>query len=106
MTPCQKDPLNWHGGMRFGMGNVLLDAMEALEKNKRLQRITVPILTIQGGKDTLVDPEGSLFLHHNVGSVDKKFLFYKDAFHNLYCELEDVKSTAIKETYTWIEKYS
>jgi len=102
----QDDPLNWHGGMRLGMGNALLKAMEALEKDKCLEKITAPLLSFQGGQDKIVSPEGVEFLHDNIGSVEKKKLIYDDAYHNLYCELEDIKSTVIKETCTWIEQYS
>lgn len=100
----QEDPLNWHGGMRFAMGNTLLKAMEALEKDKCLEKITAPLLIIQGGQDKIVSPEGAPFLHDNVGSTDKKLLVIDGAYHNLFCELEDVKTTVIKETCDWIEK--
>ena len=36
----------------------------------------------------------------------KKLLMYDDAYHNMYCELEDVREIVIKETFNWIEKYS
>ena len=102
----QEDPLNWHGGMRLGMGNALLKAMEVLETDKCLERITIPLLIIQGGADRICCPEVVKFLNENIGSVDKKMLIYDNAFHNLFCELEDVKTPVIKETCTWIEEHS
>ena len=80
--------------------------MDALETTQCLKTITAPLLVLQGGQDKIIMPEGAPFVHDNVGSVHKKLLIYEDAYHNLYCELEDIKATAIKETRSWIEQYS
>jgi len=101
-----EDTLGWHGGMKLGLVIILLKAIDGLEQNECLKTITAPLLVLQGGQDKSVFPEGATFVHDNVGSVNKKLLWYEDALHNLYCELEDVKAEAIKETCSWIEQYS
>ena len=101
-----EDPLGWHGGMKLGLANVLLNAIEIFEKTECLKTITAPLLVLQGGQDKIVLPEGAPFVHDNVGSVNKKLVVYEGAYHNLYCELEDVKAASIKETCSWIEQYS
>ena len=98
--------LGWHGGTKLGLANALLKAMDPLETTECLKTITAQLLVLQGGQDRIVLPEGAPFVHDNVGSVHKKLLVYEDAYHNLYCELEDVKAASIKETCSWIEQYS
>jgi len=101
-----EDPLCWHGGFKAQHSNMLIKATDVLAKENCLKKITAPLLIMQGGQDKLVCPDGATFCHDNVGSVDKKLLCYEDAFHNLFVELEDVKTTVIKETCTWIEQHS
>ena len=101
-----EDPLCWHGGFKAQHSNMLIKATDILAKENCLKKITAPLLIMQGGQDKLVCPDGAPFLHDNVGSADKKLLSYQDAFHNLFVELEDVKTTVIKETCTWIEQHS
>ena len=106
MKRVVEDQLGWHGGMKLGLANVLMKALKTLKKPECLKKITAPLLVLQGGQDEIVWPEGASFIHDNVASVSKKLLVYEEAYHNLYCELEDVKSSAIKETCNWIDKYS
>jgi alpha-beta hydrolase superfamily lysophospholipase len=101
-----EDPLCWHGGFKAQHSNMLIKATDVLAKENCLKKITAPLLIMQGGQDKLVCPDGAPFLHDNVGSVDKKLLMYEDAFHNLFVELEDVKTTVIKETCSWIDQHS
>ena len=101
----KEDTLGWHGGMKLGLANVLMKALKTLKKPECLKKITAPLLVLQGGQDEIVWPEGASFIHDNVASVSKKLLVYEEAYHNLYCELEDVKSAAIKETCNWIDQH-
>ena len=100
------DPLCWHGGIKLGLANVLFKALDDLEKNECLKKITTPILVLQGSQDRIILPAGAPFLHENVGSAHKKLLMYDEAYHNMYCELEDIKEAVIKETCDWIGQYS
>ena len=96
------DPLNWHGGFRALHSNVLLQSTDALADGTALKKITTPALVIQGQLDKLVYPPGAQFFHDNVGSTDKKLVIHEQGFHNLYVELEDVKSLALKDTRDWL----
>ena len=92
--------------LKSGLANVLFKALDDLEKNECLKTITAPLLVLQGSKDRIILPAGAPFLHENVGSTHKKLLTYEDAYHNMYCELDDIKETVIKETCCWIKQYS
>ena len=96
------DPLNWNGGFRTMHSHVLFQATEALTDGTVLKRIETPVILFQGGKDRLVLPYGAQFYHDNVGSTDKKLVYFAEAFHNLYVELDDVKELTISETCQWI----
>ena len=96
------DPLNWHGGFRAQLINVLLQSTDGLADGTALKKITTPALVIQGQLDKLVYPPGAQFFHDNVGSTDKKLVIHEQGFHNLYVELEDVKNLALKDTRDWL----
>ena len=96
------DPLNWHGGFRALLINVLLQSTDGLADGTALKKITTPSLVIQGQLDKLVYPPGAQFFHDNVGSTDKKLVIHEQGFHNLYVELEDVKNLALKDTRDWL----
>ena len=96
------DPLNWHGGFRALLINVLLQSTDGLADGTALKKITTPALVIQGQLDKLVYPPGAQFFHDNVGSTDKKLVIHEQGFHNLYVELEDVKNLALKDTRDWL----
>ena len=96
------DPLNWHGGFRALLINVLLQSTDGLANGTTLKKITTPSLVIQGQLDKLVYPPGAQFFHDNVGSTDKKLVIHEQGFHNLYVELEDVKNLALKDTRDWL----
>ena len=96
------DPLNWHGGFRALLINVLLQSTDGLADGTALKKITTPSLVIQGQLDKLVYPPGAQFFHDNVGSTDKKLVIHEQGFHNLYVELDDVKSLALKDTRDWL----
>ena len=96
------DPLNWQGGFRALLINVLLQSTDGLADGTALKKITTPSLVIQGQLDKLVYPPGAQFFHDNVGSTDKKLVIHEQGFHNLYVELEDVKNLALKDTRDWL----
>ncbi len=101
----EEDPLCWHGGFRTLLSYVLIKSVDDLKDGVLLKKISKPVLVFQGGQDKLVNPEGATFLNENVSSVDKKLVTYPEAFHNLFVELDDVKTAVIKETCDWITSH-
>ena len=97
----KKDTLRWHGGPKARMGWLLLQSCEVAQNN--MPDITVPLLVLQGENDKLVDPMGAKILYENASSKDKEYKGYPEAFHQLFVELEDVKSDVHKKTLEWME---
>lgn len=65
-------------------------------------KITLPILLLHGGKDSLTAPEGSIFLHEHVGSDEKMLKIYPELFHEIFNEPE--KDAVLTDMTDWIER--
>ena len=62
----------------------MLGAMERV--GAEANRITLPVLILQGGADRLVDPSGAQMLYENVASSDKNLIVYEGFFHEVFNE--------------------
>ena len=98
----KKDHLRWHAGPKARTGWLLLESCKTLENN--LSGISIPLLILQGGEDKLVDPMGAKIIHDKSRSTDKEYKIYPEAFHNLFVELDDVKSDVQMKTLQWMGK--
>ncbi len=76
------DPLVSTGKLTARLGEQLLGACLNLEKAAK--RIQIPLYILQGGSDTLVDPDGARKFHGAVASVDKDLIVYPDRFHEIF----------------------
>ena len=94
------DKLRWHGGTKAGTGWMLIQGCETAQNN--LSTLTIPLLVLQGEMDKLVVPEGAQMIIDNASSVDKEYVLYPKAFHQLLIELADVKSNVQKRTLEWL----
>lgn len=65
------DPLNWHGGIKAGWANAMLDAMDKIQI--RSSTIKTPFLVAHGDADQIVKIDSSRFLHENSPSGEKTF---------------------------------
>jgi acylglycerol lipase len=66
-------------------------------------RITLPILLIQGGSDKLVDPAGAQMLFERVGSTDKTLKIYEGLYHEIFNEPE--RDQVLGDMETWMESH-
>lgn len=64
-------------------------------------KITLPLLLLHGGKDSLTAPEGSVFLHDQVSSDEKMLKIYPELFHEIFNEPE--KDAVLTDMTNWIE---
>jgi len=78
------DRLVCRGKMTARLGAEMLGAMERV--GAEANRITLPVLILQGGADRLVDPSGAQMLYENVASSDKKLIVYEGFFHEVFNE--------------------
>ena len=80
------DPLVCRGKMTARLGAEMIGAMERV--GAEANRITLPVLILQGGADRLVDPSGARMLYEKVASSDKKLIVYEGFFHEVFNEPE------------------
>lgn len=82
----RSDPLVFTGKTTARLAAEMLKAMQRV--NAEAEKITLPILIIQGGADQLVDPAGARILFERVGSADKKVIIYDGFYHEVFNEPE------------------
>lgn len=70
MEAYDNDELNYHGGMRVSFGVQLMGAVARIEKE--IPSISWPFLLLHGDADRLCDIRGSMTMHQDSPSTDKK----------------------------------
>jgi acylglycerol lipase len=95
------DPLVYRGKMTARLGAEMLAAMERIRDTA--DRITLPILILQGGSDRLVDPSGARMLYDKVASPDKKLIVYQGYYHEVFNEPEH--DQVLADVDAWLERH-
>jgi acylglycerol lipase len=96
-----EDPLVHTGKTTARLAAEILGAMQRI--SEEANRITLPILLIQGGADKLVDPEGARMLFDTVGSSDKTLKIYEGLYHEIMNEPE--REQVLNDMEQWLEKH-
>ncbi len=94
-----QDPLVYHGKTPARLGAELLKAMQRVTGS--LERITLPLLIVQGGADRLVSPSGAQMLYERVGSPDKTLRVYPELYHEVFNEPE--RAQVLNDVAQWLE---
>ena len=94
------DPLVSRGKMTARLGAELLGAMVRI--GVEANRITLPLLILQGGADRLVDPSGAQLLHERVSSLDKKLIVYEGFYHEVFNEPQHGR--VLSDVEQWLEE--
>lgn len=94
----EKDPFNYHGGMRNRTGWELLKAMSFIQR--RLGRVLTPFLVMHGDQDRIADAEGSKRLYERAACEDKQIRIFEGAYHELFFDLTE--SEALDLTTQWL----
>jgi len=97
----ENDPLVYSGKMTFGLAVSMGKAMRKLQTTAK--NITLPVLIVQGGKDTLINPEGAEKLLSWLGSKDKTLTVYPESYHEVLNEPE--KFELLEELKEKIEEW-
>lgn len=95
------DPLVYNGKTTARLACELLKAMQ--RASAEAAGIILPVLIVQGGADTVVDPDGANMLHDTVGSADKTLKVYDGLFHEIHNEPEHPQVLA--DISTWLEEH-
>ena len=93
------DPLVFRGKMTARLGAELLRAMARI--GNEANRITLPLLILQGGADRLVDPSGAQMLYEKVASLDKKLIVYEGFYHEVFNEPQHDR--VLSDVEHWLE---
>lgn len=95
------DPLVHRGKLTARLGAELIGAME--RARAEANRITLPILILQGGADCLVDPSGARTLYEKITSSDKKLIVYEGFFHEVFNEPQHDR--VLTDVELWLEEH-
>ncbi len=95
------DPLVHRGKMTARLAAEMLQAMRTI--TDQADRVTLPILIVQGSADKLVDPAGARMLYDAVSSVDKTIKIYDGLYHEVFNEPEHDK--VLHDVEVWLEAH-
>ncbi len=89
------DPLVHHGKASARLVKELFDSMQAAQDGG--QSITISMLIMHGGADSMAAADGSRLLHDRLASKDKTLIVYDDLFHEIFNEPEgpDIHTTVV-----------
>ena len=93
-----EDPLVFHGKTPARLAAEMLKAMQRV--TEEVEKITLPIIVVQGSEDKLVDPDGAQMLYDRAGSKDKTLKIYQGAYHEVHNEPE--REIMFKDVETWL----
>lgn len=80
------DPLVFTGAMSIGLALALGRTM--VEVAEKAKSITLPLLIVQGGQDSMVDPRGAELFYNAISSPEKHLQLYPEAYHEILNEPE------------------
>lgn len=93
------DPLAYHGRVAAHTAGEFYRMIQAIRQEA--SKITLPMLILHGGADSIVSPSGSEMLHTAASSKDKTLRIYPDGYHELFNDLE--KEEFMAEIITWVK---
>jgi acylglycerol lipase len=94
-----RDPLVFHGRIPARLAAEMLKAMRRVAAEAH--RITLPLLTFQGGAEKTVNSGGARMLYERAGSVDKSIKIYEGLYHETFNEPE--RARVLEDMRDWLE---
>jgi alpha-beta hydrolase superfamily lysophospholipase len=95
------DPLVNHGKMSARMVSELFAGMHRIQS--QAGGITLPIMILHGGEDSMTSPQGSRFLYDAVSSRDRTLKIYPGLYHEILNEPESQEIFA--EVLAWCDRH-
>jgi acylglycerol lipase len=93
------DGLVFHGKTPAHLAAELLSGMRRVAREA--EKIALPFLTITGGADRIVNPDGARWLYDNAGSKDKTIKIYAGLYHETFNEPE--RARVLGDMAAWLE---
>lgn len=93
------DPLVHTRKITARLTHEMLKAMQRI--TAEASKITLPVLTVQGSADRLVDSDGARMLYGAVSSVDKTIEIYDGLYHEVFNEPEH--DQVLGDVEAWLE---
>jgi alpha-beta hydrolase superfamily lysophospholipase len=94
------DPLVYNGKMGARLAAEMLGNMTSVQENAG--QISLPMLLLHGGKDSLAGVEGSEFLDQHISSSEKQLKIYPELFHEIFNEPE--KDLVLNDMTDWLDQ--
>jgi alpha-beta hydrolase superfamily lysophospholipase len=95
----KNDPLVYKGKLTARLGAELVDRMDRVLENA--DKITLPLLILQGSADRVVDKEGASLLFEAAGTEDKTLKIYDGYYHELFNDLDFER--VLDDLSAWLE---
>ena len=92
------DPQVFHGKTPARLASEMLKAM--LRVTAEVGKISLPFITLQGGSDKLVDPDGTRMLYEKSSSKDKTIKIYDGLYHEVFNEPE--RAVVLTDVENWL----
>lgn len=94
------DPLVYTGKTTARLAAEMLKAMKRVQSEAKALKL--PLLIIQGGADSLVDPGGAPLLYEWATSTNKKIILYEGCYHEVFNEPE--RAQVFQDVESWLER--
>lgn len=94
------DPLVHHGKFSVRWVRELFAAMNRIQE--RAADITLPMLIMHGGQDSMTSPAGSHLLHDRISSASKSLKIYDELYHEIFLEPE--KEQVLGDLLAWMDE--
>jgi alpha-beta hydrolase superfamily lysophospholipase len=96
------DPLVHLGKVRARTGAEILRAIEEVQRD--ISRLRLPVLTMQGTVDLLVDPGAARWVDGHVGSKDHTLRIYEGLYHEVFNEPE--RDAVLDDVAGWLDTHA
>jgi alpha-beta hydrolase superfamily lysophospholipase len=98
----REDPLVHLGKLRARTGAEILEAIA--EVQREIGRLTLPVLSVQGTVDLLVDPDAARWVDEHTGSTDHTLHIYEGLYHEVLNEPE--RDTVLDDITGWLDAHA
>ena len=98
----QNDILSSQIGTIGGISDMLINGELLVKENYKYYPSNLPLLIVHGDDDKVNAYNGSKLFFEKVMARNKEFKTYKDAYHELFQEIDDVKYQVTNYIIEWV----